>query len=184
MNSKHVMKKYLFLLLNICVLASCSVSNRIIKTDEPKGFKLIQSPKAYSSPKVGTTPGPSKVKITATYLFEEKQNTHPETRVNFSISPLSQALARDSKLSVNLDGETIELGTADQATVGWFLLPENLWVSMVYSQKIHFILDQAKDKIEIVLNQSEKNKLTEFFRLAIEQRDIQFPALPEGLKKW
>ena len=182
------MKKSIILLLFVSILASCSIPNRIIKKDDSndktKSFKLIQTPDAYSLGKKGPIKGRSYFNVTSTYLFEEKENGHPEITVSFKILPPSHANDLDSVLFYNLDGEIIKVASKDQMTDGQFTIPENLWVSFVHSKKIRCYFYSMKEDIDLELKKSERNKLVEFFREAIARRDIQFPAIPKGKKKW
>lgn len=181
------MKKLLLLLITVFISVSCAVSNRIIKMedpDEPKGFKLIQSPSAYSSGKNSGTTERLKVNVTSTYLFEEKGKEHPVITVCFRILTSSLTLNTDAVLSYNLNGEIIKVDSKDQMTAGNFIIPENLWVSLVHSPKLNFSLKNKKEIIDFEMNESEKNKLLEFIQLSIERRDLLFPEIPEGKKKW
>lgn len=180
------MKRLIFLILNVSILVSCSLSNRIVKVDNPnkglKSFRLAQTPEAYSS--VDNQTGQSKFKLISTYLFEERKEAHPQITINFTIvSPLKNRMT-DTELFYNLDGETIKVASEDKMKQGLFAVPENLWVSIVHAQKIQCSLKSRNEKIEMELNSKEKNKLSEFFHRAIDQRDLQFPAIPEGKKKW
>lgn len=65
-----------------------------------------------------------------------------------------------------------------------FIVPENLWVSIVHSQEIFYRLYVGKDGIDVKLNASEISKLKEFFQMVIQQRDANLPPVPEGQKKW
>ena len=182
------MKKSLIFLIIVFISASCAVSNRIIKMDGPdkesKGFKLIQSPAAYSTSENGTLTGRLKVKVTSTYFFEERGKEHPVITVSFRISPSSRTLDTDAELSYNINGEIIKVGSKIQLKVGQFIIPENLWVSLVHSQKLNFSLKGTKEVIDFELDESEKNKLSEFFKRSIDRRDLLFPEIPEGKKKW
>ena len=182
------MKKWIPLLLCLLILAACKVSNRIIQMDEPnkemKTIRLVQTPQAYLSGEPATTGSRRKLKVSSTYLFDEQPKGHPEITATISISPSSPFNVLYSVMSFNFDGETIKLISEDQVTNGRFIVPENLWVSFVHSQKILGKLQSTNAEIEIEWNQSEKNKLSGFFKLAINQREVQFPAVPEGKKKW
>lgn len=180
------MKRLIFLLTAVSIVAACSVSNRIIKVKNPnkglKSFRLVQTPDAYSS--VDNEKVHSKVKLISTYLFEERENAHPQIAINFTVvSPLKSKMP-DAELFYNLDGEKIKVASEDKMKTGLFIVPENLWVSVVHAQKIKCILKSSHEGVEMELNPSERNKLSEFFQSAINQRDIQFPAIPPGKKKW
>ena len=64
------------------------------------------------------------------------------------------------------------------------IVPENLWVSVAYAQKIGYRLFTGKEGMDVILNSAETGKLKEFFVQACARRDAAFPAIPEGLKKW
>ena len=183
-----MMKKSIFLLLYVSILASCSIPNRITKRDEPhnkmKSFKLIQTPDAYSFGKKDPIKGRSYFNVTSTYLFEEKEKEHPQITVNFKILPPSHSNNLDSVIFYSLDGEIIKVASKNQMTNGQFIIPENLWVSFVYSKKIRCYFNSMKEDIDLEFKKSERNKLAEFFRRAIERRDAKFPSIPEGMKKW
>lgn len=180
------MKRLIFLLTCVSILASCSVSNRIMKVSNPnkglKSFRLVQTPDAYFS--VDNQTGRTKVKLISTYLFEERKNEHPYIKVNFTIVSTLNTKMPDTELLYNLDGETIKVASEDKMKRGLFIVPENLWVSIVHAQKMQSSLKSGNERIDLELNPSEKNKLVEFFEQAIHQRDVQFPAIPEGKKKW
>jgi hypothetical protein len=182
------MKRFIFLLLYISVSASCSVSKTVIKADGPKkelkGFKLVQTPHAYFSVEKIDLTARKKVKITSTYLFEERKDVHPQITVKFKLLPAMKANMSDAELLYNLDGEIIKIASEGQMADGRFIIPENLWVSLRHAQQIHCSLKSKEVGIDMELNPSERNKLAEFLQLAIEQRDLKFPPIPEGKKKW
>jgi len=182
------MGKSIILLLYVSILVSCSIPNRIIKKDDPndkiKSFKLIQTPDAYSLGKKSPVKGRSYFNVTSTYLFEEKENGRPEITVNFRILPSSHSNNLDSVLFYNLDDEIIKIASRDQKRDGEFIIPENLWVSFIHSKKIRCYFYSMKEDIYLELKKSERNKLAEFFRKAIVRRDLLFPAIPKGKKKW
>ena len=151
---------------------------------ESNGFKLIQSPAAYSTLENGAPSARSKVKYTTTYIFEGRGKEHPVITVSFKISPSSRTLDPDAELSYNINGEKIEVGGKNKMSVGKFIIPENLWVSLVHSRKLNFSLKNKKEIIDFELNESEKIKLSEFIQLSIDRRDLNFPEIPEGKKKW
>lgn len=179
------MKKIIFLFIYFSIIASCAVSNRIIQmgdqNKELKSFKLVQNPDAYSLGEKNDQSVRSKIKLASTFLFEERQNGRPRVTVNYGKVP---ALKSRTELFYKLDGEIIQVDSNNQLTDGRFIIPENLWVSIVHAQKIQCSLHRKKEVIDIELNQSERNKLAEFFQLAIDQLTVKFPAIPEGKKKW
>lgn len=182
------MKRLIFLPLYVFLLASCSIPNRITKVDnsnkKTKSFKLIQKPEAHSLGKNGPIEGRSYFNVSSTYLFKENINRHPEITVSFRILPKSRSNSLDSVMFYYLDGESIRLVSKYKRREGRFILPENLWVSFAHSKKIRCNFNAIKEGINIELNESETNKLAEFFQLAIERRDLQFLAIPVGKKKW
>ena len=180
------MKKVFVLFLYIFISASCSTSNRIVKMDgnEPKGFRLIQSLDAYTSSENVLTTERSKGNVISTYVFTEKGKDHHEISVSFISSPASQILDSQELLSYNFDGEKINVGYNDWRIEGQFIIPENLWVSFVQLGELSFSLKSTNKEIDVKMKAPDRNKLSQFFKLAIERRDLLFPEIPEGMKKW
>jgi hypothetical protein len=65
-----------------------------------------------------------------------------------------------------------------------FTVPESLWVSIAYSEKIQYRFYLGKEGFEVKLNLAETNKLKEFFNRAMQMRDANLPPIPEGQKIW
>jgi len=65
-----------------------------------------------------------------------------------------------------------------------FIIPENLWVSIAFINKIGYRLYIGKEGIDVKLNLEETTKLKEFFIRAMQMRDANLPPVPEGQKKW
>lgn len=65
-----------------------------------------------------------------------------------------------------------------------YSVPENLWISVVHSEKIGYRLYLGKEGIDVKPNPKETAKLKEFFSKAIQRRDDAIPAIPPGKAKW
>ena len=65
-----------------------------------------------------------------------------------------------------------------------FLIPENLWISIANSETIKCRLYLGKTGVEVKLKGEETKKLKHFFSLAASKLETDFPAIPEGQKKW
>lgn len=106
------MKKSLFLLLSVCLLASCTVSNRIVKIEDPykevNSIKLVQNPKTISAEKIGSVSS-RRYSLTSIYLYEEKQNARPEVTLDIRTITSISADELDSVMFFNLNNEKIRL---------------------------------------------------------------------------
>lgn len=166
------------------MLASCVVSNRITEFHHLRGnmngLKLRQDYTAQSAVENGSS---VLCTVSATYLFEEKKNLRPEITVALNIASGLSAGKPDSVVYFDLDNEKIRI-VSNQPLTQAIKIPENLWVSMVHSQKIIYSLNIGTKGLDIGMTPSQTNTLKEFLLLAIRRRDAQFPAIPQGKVKW
>lgn len=198
------MKRLVYLLLPAFLFVGCAVTNRIIVTDHDKdglkNIRLKQSPEARAEGAEKEQSAWLDNEVFIGYLLEEKTAVRPLITLEANL-PL-QVMANNSEPSVImvLDNENIPLpffrsiddsleGEHDSSVKETFmqkyLIPENLWISIVHSKEISYrIMKGEMVLVEIFLNQTEKEKLSEFMKMAIRQRDIRFPAIPEGQVKW
>lgn len=83
---------------------------------------------------------------------------------------------------------TTHTTTAEQGTYQLmsreFMVPENLWVSIVHSKRIQYRLYIGREGIDVELTGSEMNKVREFFTRIIQQRDSLFHPIPDDHMKW
>ena len=186
------MKQSIFILWTIFFLTSCAATNRVVKingsNEEMKIMKLVQIPDAYSVEKTDSLfSRPSFSKVTSTFLCEEKKNDRTVISVNFQIINPECTDELDSVMFFVLDNEKIRIVAerdSSQLKSRLFMVPENLWISIANSQTVLYRLYLGKEEIDVKLNPSEVTQLKELFNQAIEWRDANFPALPEGQKNW
>lgn len=175
------MKQPVLIIVCIFLLSACSVYNRI-HTSEASGLKklsLIQTSEANPlKGKVGETTLPG-LKINTTFLYEEIANARPLVTLDFKIEKTGNTLT-DSTVLISLDNENIQLFSLN----GRYVVPENLWVPIVHSQSIQYLLNMNHDWLVLRLNEKQKIQLIEYFTMAIQYRDSVFPAIPPGKKKW
>lgn len=198
------MKRLIYMLLSALVLVGCSVQNRIVVTENEedglKKIRLVQSPEArVESAKTGQY-GALIKDFSAIYLLEEKTASRPLMTLEMVFTPDTKAGEAKGTLVMVLDKEQIPLnfqqslrdslhGQADspagERLEQKYLIPENLWPSMVHANEISYrIVMEEKPSVHIFLNQKEKDMLGEFLKMAMRQRDLRFPAVPEGQVKW
>ncbi|HET6559760.1 MAG TPA: hypothetical protein VFG54_20710 [Prolixibacteraceae bacterium] len=198
------MKSLIGLLLFAFLLIGCSVTNRIIVTDhEGEGLKhmwLVQSPELRAEGAEKGPPGSSCKGVTILYLFEEKTAVRPQVTLETDLSAAIIAKIADGEMVMVLDREDIPLSLYGRGTDSLqgssdlsarenlkqkYLIPENLWLSIVHSKEISYrILGGEEGSVHLYLNQKQKDKLSEFMKMAIRQRDMRFPSVPEGQVKW
>lgn len=234
--------KFISFLLVGFILNACSLSNKIIETDDPykdlKSIQLQQQPSAYSAEKIGRVGGRISYRLTTQLNSEIKSGKRAEAIINFQFVTGVRADELDSVMFFDLDQEKIKLVSAkykykqfDQSSTSStsstttsvekkpaekndpsakptekvntittqtttvengtyqlmsreFVVPENLWSSIVHSKTILYRLYIGREGIDVELTTSEMNKVREFFNLVIRQHDTLLPAIPEGLKKW
>lgn len=192
------MKPSVFLLWTVFILTSCATSNRIIEKDdsykEIQSIWLTQSPNAIPIEEPGRLSVRQHYPFTSVYLFEEKNTKRPVMSLGIRITAPVGSEALDSVMFLSLDDERIRIVSAEYKSTAennsyqlmnrQFSVPENLWVSVVHSQKIGYQLYLGKDEIDVKLNATETAKLKEFFSRAVQRRDATIPTLPPGKVKW
>lgn len=182
------MKKILFILFACLLLNSCSTINKINQYKEIKSIKLRQQPSAYSIEKNGHFGGRSSYNLTTNLISELKSGIKPETKIEFQFITGIRSYELDSVMYLVLDQEKIKLASANykykQLISREFIVPENLWVSIVHSKTILYRLYIGREGIDVELTVSEKKRVREFFNKVIQQRDAMFPAIPDGKMKW
>ncbi len=65
-----------------------------------------------------------------------------------------------------------------------FIVPENLWIPIVHSNRISYRIYLGNEGIDVKLTSLENNRVKDFFNRVIQQRDIVRSAIPEGKMKW
>lgn len=186
------MKKILFILFAWLLLNSCCTINKVIEVDdqyrEIKSIKLRQQPSAYSFERNGHLGGRSSYYLTTNLISEIKSGVKPEVKIDFQFITVIRSDELDSVMYLVLDREKIKLVSTNyifkQLMSREFIVPENLWVSIVHSKTVLYRLYIGREGIDVELTDSEMNKVREFFSRVIQQRDAMFPAIPEGKMKW
>lgn len=198
------MKRLIYLLLSALLMVGCSVTNRIIVTDHEedglKSIRLIQSPEAGAGGAGKGQAASSFKEVSTIYLLEEKTAARPQITLETDISTQMEANKSEGSVRMILDHEEIPLTSYESSNdslqgTGYssarekfkqkYLIPENLWISIVHSREISYRLPVGEEGfVHIFLNQKEKEKLSEFMKMAIRQRDLRFPTVPEGQVKW
>jgi len=95
----------------------------------------------------------------------------------------SLSVASDDKKNVQTVTTTTE-NDSYQLMHHQYLIPENLWIPIVNTEKIQYRLYIGKEGIDVKLKSSDVTKLKEFFQRAIQLSEANRAPLPEGLKKW
>lgn len=186
------MRPILLLLWIMFFLISCGTTNRIIEIEDSfkkiKGIKLAQNPEAHSSEKTRSFGGRKNYNLKVNYLFQQLKEGQTILVAEFQMTTPVSADELDSILFFDLDHEKVRLiSTANNSShlmKREFMVPENLWFPIVYSQEIFFRLYVGKEGVDVKLNASEISKVKEFFQRAIHLRDANIPPIPEEQKKW
>jgi hypothetical protein len=171
---------------------SCVTTNRIITIEdsfkEINGIKLLQKPQAVSSEKTGSFGDRKYFDLAVNYLFQKTKTGQSVLIAEFQMQKLMRVDELDSILILDLDHEKVKLISTENKSSPLmnrkFIVPENLWVSIVHSQEIDYRLYAGKQEVDVKLNTSETAKLKEFFQKAIQQREANLSPVPEGQKKW
>lgn len=187
------MKKILFILFACLMLNSCYTINKVVEVDdrnkEIKSIKLRQQPSVYSIEKnkhLSFNP-------TVILISETKSGLKPDVKIVFQFKTGIRSDEFDSVMYFILDQEkvksvTTQTTTAESSTTQLllreFVVPENLWTSIVHSKSILYRLYINREEVDVELTDYEMNKVREFFRKVIQQRDTLFPSIPEGKMKW
>jgi len=191
------MRSKVFNLIAAILIVSCATTNRIIDTQDDfkgvSGFKLIQTPKA----RWADTNSYGELNVKLNYIYEESKNSSPILRIDVQLTSSFRTSELDSIMFFDLDNEKIKIVSknycseqlkspqtnSDQLTGRNFEVLQNLWVPIVHTENIRMILYLKGKGIEVEPNQSENEKIREFLKRAIHQRDASLPPPPEGLKK-
>lgn len=175
------MKQPVLMIFCILLLSACFAYNRIHSSDKNglKKMSLSQILKANLLNGKEDLTESSGVKVTTGYLYQEKAQARPMVTLDIKIAKPENELP-DSKLIITLDGEDIQLSFHE----GKYVIAENLWVPIVHSQNIRYRLYTNHGVLVLSLNEKQKNQLIEFFNKAIKHRDVLFPKIPPGKKKW
>jgi len=180
------MKHSVFIFWILLFLVSCSAPNRIVAIDkdgmELKNIKLTQ--RCTASP-VGEEHHSLRPKIAITYLFEAGKKDRPKITVDFRPNSFKNPEKTNAAVFLNLENEMIRILSENQDLAGsLFVVPENLWISLVHSQEISYRIQIGSKEMDVKLSSAQSAKLKEFFNRAIQQNKASFPAIPEGQKKW
>lgn len=198
------MKSIICLLFFTTFFMGCSVQNRIVVTENQEEgltrIQLVQKPQSKME-KAGRGIRNSLLKeASLMYLFEEKTNERSRMTLAVEFPGELTSFEADFLAVMMLDKEeiplSVEMHRADslqeRITVPSperlklrYLLPENLWLSMVHSNAISYRFTMGGEAtVHYLLDQHEMDMLSEFLNMAISQRDEQYPAVPEGQVKW
>ena len=132
------------------------------------------------------------------YLLEQKKNERPNLFLDVEIEPVLSSDEIDSVIYINLNNEKIRIAASEYKSKEFlnrnngsnpimsrqFRVPENLWVSIVYSDEIKYQVYIGKVGIDVKLTRKETANIKEYFNRAIQLRDANLPPIPEGQKKW
>jgi hypothetical protein len=196
-----MIRSFFFLLLAL-IFSSCVTPGRIVEisgsTKDIQGIKLTQNPIARSADDAIPAINHRSHSVSMIYLVEQKKNERPNLFLDVQIETTIPTDQLDSVMVINLDNEEIRIAANEckskefpksnsgnkKIISNQFLIPENLWVSIVYSDEIQYLFYLAKEGIDVKLNPKETSKLKDYFNRAIQLRDANLPLIPEGQKKW
>lgn len=199
------MKRLIYLLIAAALFDSCVSSSRIVENDDQnkgtKSMKLEFRPKVIAEENTEVPDSQTKFDLNSSYFFEEKIGGRPEIRLDFRWSGSVGNKEIDSTMYLILDGEKIELVSENIKNMPFdqtikpstitsqpknqiFIIPENLWISIVKSEKIQYRLYIGEEGIDVLLTPAQIKKVKYFYELAIKKRDANFPVIPEGHMKW
>lgn len=195
------MKRIVFLFVCACILTACSASGRLNKKgDNANGLKRVWLVQSYNVLLEGAKTDSllsAVASLSAAYLYEEKTDARPQITLTLQPEPGSLDAVFDSILYINLDKEEIKLparfskkgflqnGSASDAALNpTYIIPENLWISVVHARELFYRVKRDGQAIALVLGKSEKEALDEFLQRAMKHMDEKFPAIPEGQVKW
>jgi hypothetical protein len=179
------MKHLAISILVVLLFISCSTAHRSSKSeDTSKSVKSIEMTDKLSAfpVEINGKKTPEKIgNVKTIHRFEVEKIG----KVNLSVEFLSGALISDTGLDsvvyLLLDGEKIDIFRISDRK---FEVPENLWVSIVNSSKIEYLLPAGKDEFNLRPNQTQTKNMKFFFERAIRNRDLNLAPVQEGLKKW
>jgi len=194
------MTKISYIFWIICFLTSCISTDHVVRFHDQEqgidGFILVQKLRSVSKIKSGNLSENKTFQITTKYLFEEKKSDQSNVVFTIWLDSKNQSNELDSTMFLILDGEKIQIISEDSSSKSVkndklskgirknYIIPENIWISIVHSNQIGLRLNQGKEEIEVKLSISEITCLKDFFNRAIHYREKNFQAIPEGKKKW
>jgi hypothetical protein len=184
------------------ILSSCATPGRIIEISDPsndiQGIKLTQNLIARSAEDSIHASSRRSHSVSMIYLLEQKKNERPTLFLDVKIETTMPSDQLDSVMVINLDNEEIRIAAnkykskefsksnsrSNQIRSSQFLIPENLWVPIIYSDEIQYRFYMGEEGIDVKLTRKETSKLKDYFNRAIQLRDANLPPIPEGQKKW
>jgi hypothetical protein len=196
------MIRSLFFFLTVLLFISCATPGRIIEISDPfsdiQGIKLTQNLIAQSAEDSNHASSRKSRSVSMIYLLEQKKNESPTLFLDVKIETAKPTDQLDSVMVIKLDNEEIRIAAnefksnefpksntgSNQILSSQFLVPENLWIPIVYSDEIQYHFYVGENVIDVKLTLEEISKLKNYFNRAIQLRDANFPPIPEGLKKW
>jgi len=133
-----------------------------------------------------------KIKLaSANYKYKQFDKSSTSSTVTTTTSVEKKPAEKNStstKPTENVKTDTTQTTTVENGTYQLmsreFIVPENLWVSIIHSKTILYRLYIGREGIDVELTDSEMNKVREFFSRVVQQRDAMFPTIPEGQMKW
>ncbi|MFA5327513.1 MAG: hypothetical protein WC384_06955 [Prolixibacteraceae bacterium] len=183
------MKKYLVYIFISVFLAACAATNRLHENFNPEtqqaSLKMEQKLKISHNGN-GQKKSSGSQSVHSAYVFRESKKEHQAILVSFGIKPSET----NPVIFIFLDNEKFRLDqnkneneTLNSGTIQ-FEIPENLWVPIVHSEDIRYLIVLNKKETETKPSEVQAQKLKEFFRKAIRLQQLNFPTPPEGMKKW
>jgi hypothetical protein len=192
------MKNLLQYLTILLILSACTSTNRLKMTynkeEQQNILALKQTLQIFQDYKYGDERKNSTNlnQVISVYILNETKDKRPEVMVGFNSKNSKRPFVTDSVLFILLNHERIRInpgvnypymGKSGLKTTQ-FIIPENLWISIVYAKSIGYLFYHENNGIMFNLDLSESQKLKGLFKRAIRLRDINFQELPEGMKKW
>jgi len=194
-----MIRSVFFILLGL-IFSSCATSGRIVENKDAindiQGIKLTQRLIAWSADDAMQASSQRSYSVSMIYLLEQKKNERPTLFLDLRVKQPLPSDKLDSVVFLSLDNEKISIEANEYKEVSksntgsnqlrkrQFLIPENLWFPIFYSDEIEYRFYIGKEKIAVRLNRNETSKLKEYFSRAILLRDANLPPIPEGQKKW
>ena len=194
------MIRSLIIILLALIIISCATSGRIIENNDSnndiQGIKLTQSLIARSADGAIQASSDRSYSVSMIYILEQKKNERPTLFLEMSVKRTLASDKLDSVMFISLENEKINIEASEYrkslksnsgsnpVRTRRFLVPENLWIPIFYSDEIKYRFYMGQKEIEAELNRKETLKLKEYFSRAIQLRDANLPPIPEGQKKW
>jgi hypothetical protein len=173
------MKLHVLIFCGFCMLVSCSAQRQ----PERSAHKNSNLNKPQFFQTSAWAKGTEKNKTRFRFILID--STQPKMTIQLNSNEMNQVNISKSRLALVLDQEQIELSESiyDLEEVQ-FVVPDNLWIPLVYSRDIAFRFHSADEEVTFGLSKRNLKRLKGFLLRSVQYYQIDVPVQPADMKKW